>query len=525
MKKILLVTSLVFALTLSIFSFTACGDDDDIGAGNSNHTHTPASAVRENVVPPSCNTDGSCDEVVYCSSCQKELSRTQKNLAKTRNHDYKNGVCTICEGLQPSEGLTFTSNGDGTCYVSSIGDCVDINIIIPEISPDGDIVTSIGKSAFESRVYLESIVIPEGVTIIDDFAFNICQSLKRIILPSTLKSIGYCSFNTCVSLESIALPEGLLSIGGYAFYNCSNLKYINIPSSLETLGEYSLEGCSSLEYTKWDSGYYLGNEDNPHLVFAKAQVSYISTCEINTTTRFIASKAFYECKNLLRVTIPDSIVSFGGGAFYNCSSLKSIEIPSSLISIGDRGFYECTSLKDVYIKDLATWCNISFTDDRANPLYYATNFYLNDSLVTELVIPGGVTEIKKGAFINFTALTSVTIPDTVTKIEDNAFHGCTSLTNIVIPDSVQSIGYMAFYNCTNLASATIGSGVSRIGYYAFKGCTNLTSVTFTDPVGWGFSGTPTGESVIPIATESLSTTDSAASYLGTIHVNYHWFKK
>ena len=119
---------------------------------------------------------------------------------------------------------------------------------------------------------------------------------------------------------------------------------------------------------------------------------------------------------------------------------------------------------------------------------------------------------------------NVHLPDDVSYIAPYAFYGCTSLTNIVIPNSVQSIGYMAFYNCTNLASVTIGSGVSRIGYYAFKGCTNLTSVTFADPAGWGFSGTPEGTSIIPIPTESLSTPDSAASYLGTIHVNYHWFK-
>ncbi|MBQ1410333.1 MAG: InlB B-repeat-containing protein, partial [Oscillospiraceae bacterium] len=42
----------------------------------SSHTHSPAAAVQENVVPATCTTAGSYDEVVYCSTCGAELSRT-----------------------------------------------------------------------------------------------------------------------------------------------------------------------------------------------------------------------------------------------------------------------------------------------------------------------------------------------------------------------------------------------------------------------------------------------------------------
>ena len=44
--------------------------------------HTPADAVRENEVPASCSAAGSYDEVIYCSVCEEEISRTQKTIEK-----------------------------------------------------------------------------------------------------------------------------------------------------------------------------------------------------------------------------------------------------------------------------------------------------------------------------------------------------------------------------------------------------------------------------------------------------------
>ncbi len=45
------------------------------------HTHTAGSAVQENYVAPTCTVAGSYDEVVYCTTCGEELSRTAKTVA------------------------------------------------------------------------------------------------------------------------------------------------------------------------------------------------------------------------------------------------------------------------------------------------------------------------------------------------------------------------------------------------------------------------------------------------------------
>lgn len=143
--------------------------------------------------------------------------------------------------------------------------------------------------------------------------------------------------------------------------------------------------------------------------------------------------------------------TIGEHAFYECSTLTSISIPDSITKIGTAAFGE--SLTSVYITDLAAWCAIQFSDASANPLFHAGNLYLNNELVTDLVIPEGITAINSYAFGMWSGLTSVTMPDSVT-----------------------TIGNHAFYSCSALTTATIGSGVTKIGDYVFLGCAALTKI-------------------------------------------------
>lgn len=84
-----------------------------------------------------------------------------------------------------SQGLEYTSNGDGTCYVSGIGTCTDTDVVIPSVSPDGDSVNSIGSSAFYNCSSLTSITIPASVTNIGSYAFKGCTSLHKMTYSGT----------------------------------------------------------------------------------------------------------------------------------------------------------------------------------------------------------------------------------------------------------------------------------------------------------------------------------------------------
>ncbi len=195
------------------------------------------------------------------------------------------------------------------------------------------------------------------------------------------------------------------------------------------------------------------------------------------------------------VIIEEGVTSIGDYAFFGCTEIESITIPSSLISIG-YGAFGCfenpnsgwgggsatpvfidLAISSVYITDMEAWCNISFED---NPL--SGSLYLNNSLITKLGIPRGVTSINDYSFSNCKSITSVVVPDTVTSIGSSAFENCSALTSMDIPDTVTSIGNSAFYGCSSLTSIDIPSGITSIGASTFYDCSAMTSINIPNSV-------------------------------------------
>ena len=201
---------------------------------------------------------------------------------------------------------------------------------------------------------------------------------------------------------------------------------------------------------------------------------------------------FNFCRALKNVVIPNTVTSIGYRAFAMCTSLTSIFIPASVTSIDDSAFWECNSLTGVYIDNITNWCDIAFDASNSNPLYHAKNLYLNNELVTELVIPDSVKEIKKFAFINCTSIETLDIGKSVTSIGQMAFYKCASLINVGMSGSVKSIEKWAFNNCRSMISVVIPDTVTTIGQEAFVFCSSLTSVSIpasVTSIGWGvFAG-------------------------------------
>ncbi len=167
----------------------------------------------------------------------------------------------------------------------------------------------------------------------------------------------------------------------------------------------------------------------------------------------IGEEAFYLCKKITKVTIPNSVTSIGRNAFMDCYSLKDIAIPNSVTILGKGSFAYCRSLTDIIIPN-----SVTIIDEDA--------FGACTNLVN-ITIPNSVTTISHGAFADCTSLVSITLPSSITSISAIMFSGCTSLKDIIIPSSVTKIWFNAFEYCTSLTSITIPNSVVNIGSNAF----------------------------------------------------------
>lgn len=269
--------------------------------------------------------------------------RLSVNIEKTLPHNqiwYTNGSTANTES--PNTSSAFSASIVSNTYDAEKGCWV--------MTFDNDI-TTIGNNAF---LYdnITSIIIPESITTIGNYAFACCKSLKKITIPNSVNEIGEFAFEQCLGMTSFTIPEGVTTIGSNAFGNNENLRSITLPSTINSIPEFLFSRCKNLqEIVVSEANQKYDSREGCNAIIETATDKLIAGCTstiIPNSVTSIGNRAFFYSTGLISVDIPDNITSIGNECFEGCTNITCVKIGNGVTSINYQAFYGCSSLSEVY---------------------------------------------------------------------------------------------------------------------------------------------------------------------------------
>lgn len=411
---------------------------------------------------------------------------------------------------------------------------------IREVVFAGDLLTIIGKYAFEDCMNLTKVTFNYHIAGFYDNAFKGCTSITDVYClgdnmnqwlrldagkgnecitsarihcqDGTILGYGKCGndLNWLLSddgilritgtgsmaanpewpkdqIVNVVIGKGVTSISAGAFKGCENLTNVTLPDGLTSIGPAAFQGCKSLTSVTLPEGM------KSIETVAFSGCSGMTEIVIPSSVKSIGQQALANCSSLTNVVLPEGLISIADGAFAECRSLTSITIPESVTTIGEDAFTECSGLTSVTLpKNLTRLEPFTFSgcSNLSNVIIPESITRIEEyvfqkcSNLTDIEIPESVTAIESKAFYMCSSLASVKLPQKLTSIGEMAFGYCSSLTNIVIPESVTKIDNGAFHKCSSLANIIIPEGIVGIEIATFDSCSSLASVTIPVSVGY-----------------------------------------
>lgn len=330
----------------------------------------------------------------------------------------------------------------------------------------------IGAGAFSNTPITEIEMATPCDSILGE-TFSNCPNLTKITIGEGLKYIGYKAFSYSPVKEA-NLPSTLRDISSNAFRGSSYCPFINDiqpENHIRYIGKvaYLCVDKNQEEYTIKDGTVTLadnlfenwqGNATTFHIPASVEQIgsrvfagTQIKTLPEMPGLKRIGDEAFYQCKNLKKVTIPETVEYIGGGAFYGCSNIWSLTY-NAINAECERLMESNIPLEKIVIGDKV----------RRLPrgIFSGREF-------TEVTLPACLERIDEFAFYGCKNLTTINLSDSIRYIGDNAFYGCSSLKNIHWPLRLTTIGSRAFRQ-TALETISLPEGVTSVGDGAFSDC-------------------------------------------------------
>lgn len=434
-------------------------------------------------------TSGGWGQYSFFTSNKKAICLSPKQMA---NGSYELTVTALAPGDATITVRDVRTSQDQTCDVSVQGDVpADPDDIYPtssyKLSADGTVllkwegnekvinmrsdpafrnVTTIGKQAFMSAYNMETLILSDRVTTLEEYCCRYKRGLKTVKFPKSVKKIGNQAFFECyvdnIHISDIAawcavefedlvqaenstlwvkdqkinhliIPEGVTTINEWAFCLYKGIKKVTLPTSLKVIG---------------DNAFYLTG---------------LTALEIPGTVETVGATSFGNCEQLATLKLNEGIKTINGGAFYN-TAIATVTIPNSVTTLGWTIFSCCKNLASVQLPRSISTLPLGMFEE---------------SGLKHITIPSNIKTIDLDCFENCTSLESVTFSNGLKEIGSSAFKNCSKLITLELPSTVENIGALTFKGCSSLESIVLPHNykyVGNAGSQTFGGCINLKKV-------------------------------------------------
>ncbi|MBO7458473.1 MAG: leucine-rich repeat protein [Paludibacteraceae bacterium] len=420
---------------------------------------------------------------------------------------------------------------------------------------------------------IDTLVIPETVTSMYDFAFASNSNLKSVVFPTSLKDIPSDAFQGCTALRKLDLRH-VQTIGYQAFYGCTAVDTILLGSDLQSVGD---EGFGNI-YSSGAAG-----SSRPAFYFICEAVD-VPSSRVNS---FLSLGAYAPTSGKKFLVPLESVTLYRKTNYWkNITGLKGytywtitandagrgnvsggdgmiIEGEEITISATPKKGYKFVKWSD---NDEHATRTITVTTDHANLALEAqfdekpidvgstfqdttaegvlvtykvltkadgdktvqvgdgTNRAINQATPGELTIPAQVSYLSDVydvvalgdyAFKICSGITKLNLPNSITKLGSSSIYECGSLKDVNIPNQLESLGYFNYAYLTSMTEITIPASVKYIGYGAFTYCTKLATINGWNPGQFERVGDNVGAMNTPFFTNNLET-EEGFKYSGTI---------
>jgi hypothetical protein len=308
-------------------------------------------------------------------------------------------------------------------------------------------------------------------------------------VPDTVRTIGKDAFKDCESLSSLRTPVftcedapyfGAL-FGGTSHETNGSVVPVSLTTLVLTAGEsipdYAFYACRGLEAVFLPETL---TEIGDFAFYACESLTYIPAD--GTALTAVGERAFSGCDALLNFTLPATVYGMGVGMLEGCGKLETLTIPF----VGGCTYdYPLTEEEKAAMENDGA-PHPAETTGYLGYLFGATSHtftagYLPASLITVTVLEG-CESIPANAFFECASVREIHLPEGVVEIGRRAFYGCERLTAMTLPDSVIAVGDDAFHGCIRMKSFVGGESLSELGVQTFMNCVSMTSATLPDSV-------------------------------------------